>query len=164
MRQHLTFIAFFIFLIASFFITYPLIFHLKDYASGEYVIAWILNWDIHSILRGNILNIFSANIFYPFKYSLAYSDFLFPSSLLALPFFLLLREPIVPSNITFITSLTFLGFFTYLLSFYLTKNFWLSILAGVLVVFNPLIIDKRVHLRFCLLNLYHCPFCFLLNI
>lgn len=140
-------LSFFIFLAATIYLTFPLIFHFKEFASGEYVIAWIFNWNIHSLLTGNFLHIFEANIYYPFPNSLAYSDFLFPSSLIALVPFLLLHEPIIPSNVTFFSSFVLLGFFTYLLSYSITKNFFASLLSGLLVIFSPITIDKRVHLQ-----------------
>ena len=149
MKKHilLALLSFFIFSVATIYITYPLIFHLTDFASGEYVISWIFNWNIHSILTGNIFHIFDANIYTPFPLSLAYSDTHFIASIIALPAFLLLKEPIVPANITFLTSLLFLGFSTYLLSYFLTKNFFASLLSGFLLIFCPIMLDKRVHLQ-----------------
>lgn len=146
-RILLAILSFFLFFVATIYITFPLIFHLKDFANGEYVIAWILNWNIHSILSGNILHIFQANIYYPFHNSLAFSVFLFPSSVISLIPFLFLHEPMVPSNITFFSSLIFLGFFTYILTYYITGNFFASLLSGFLIIFSPATLDKRVHLQ-----------------
>jgi len=45
---------------------------------------WTLGWDLHA-LRTNPLNIFDANIFFPEKQTLAYSEHLIGAALLALP-------------------------------------------------------------------------------
>ncbi|MGH7246223.1 MAG: hypothetical protein ACREGI_04805 [Candidatus Levyibacteriota bacterium] len=149
MRQHilLGILSFFLFLAATVYLTFPLIFHFTNVASGEYVMAWIYNWNIHSLLTGNISHIFQGNIFYPYTNTIAYSDFLLPSSIFAIIPFLLFHEPMIPSNFTFFTSLLFLGFFTYILSYYLTKNFWASLFAGFLIIFSQQTLDKRVHMQ-----------------
>lgn len=119
---------------------------MTNYVSGEFVVAWIMNWNIHAI-TSLIWPFFDANIFYPYHNTLAYSDLLLSSSILAMPFFMLFHEPELPSNITFLSSLILLGFFSYLLVFYITKNFLASILSGLLIIFSPVVLDKRYHLQ-----------------
>ena len=150
-RQRLltTCAAFIFFTIAVVYITYPLPFHMDSLVSGwgdELVIAWIQNWVVHSLFT-NPLEIFQANTYYPYHNTLAYSDAFFISSVLGFPALWLLKEPVVLFNFTFISSLIMLGFFTYLLSMYLTKNFLASFLSGLLLVFSPAVLDKRVHLQ-----------------
>src|SRR5258706_1445870 len=119
-----TTISFFIFFFLAIYITYPLIFHLGEYSNSEVVITWIQNWVIHSLFT-NPLRLFEANIYYPFHNTLAYSDLFLPTSLLALPVYFFIREPLVLSNVTFISSLFILGFSIYLLSYYITRNYWI---------------------------------------
>lgn len=142
-------IAFFIFFFSAIFITYPLIFHLGDRATGlgdELVIAWIQNWVIHA-LTTSPLSLFDANIYYPYQNTLAFSDLFLTSSLLSFIPLRLIGEPIAAVNFNLIFSLISLGFFIYLLSFYITKDFLASILSGLLVIFSPAILDKKVHLQ-----------------
>lgn len=39
------------------------------------------------------------------------------------------------------------GFFTFLLSFYLTKNFLASLISGLILIFSPAFLDKEVHIQ-----------------
>ncbi len=143
------FLVFCYFLIATTYITYPLIFHLKDYSLGygdQLLIAWIMNWDIHSFFH-NIFSIFNANIYYPYHNSLAFSDTFFSSALIAIIPLLFLKEPIVAYNINFIIALITLGFFTYLLVRYLTFNDWAGIISGTLVAFSNFTLSRFMHLQ-----------------
>ncbi len=143
-------IAFFIFVSLSIYITFPLIFHLGDFAVGhgdELVIAWIQSWVIHALSSGNIFSLFNANIFYPYHNSLAFSDIFLTSSILSIIPLYIIKEPISVVNFTFISSLILLGFSIFLLSYYLTKDFVVSILSGNLVLFTPAVLDKATHLQ-----------------
>lgn len=142
-------LALIIFSVASVYITFPLIFHLGNIATGlgdELVIAWIQNWVIHG-LTINPFALFDANIYYPYHNSLAFSDLFLTSSILSLIPLKIIGEPIVVVNFTLISSLTLLGFFTWFLIYYLTKDFLLSILGGMLIIFSPATLDKIVHLQ-----------------
>ena len=145
----LFFSAFLIFFFSAAYITYPLIFHLSEFATGfgdELLISWIQNHAIFSLVH-NPLEIFNGNIFYPYQNTIAYSDLFLTSSILsAIPVYLF-KEPIAAINFTFISSLTLLGFSVFLLSYYLTKNFFASLVSGMLVVFSPAVLDKKVHLQ-----------------
>ena len=141
--------SFLIFLTASLYITFPLVFHLGSLATGlgdELVIAWIQNLVIHS-LTTNPFSLFEANIYYPFHNSLAFSDLFLTSSILSLIPLKIIGEPIATVNFTLISSLAMLGFFTYLLIYYLTKDFCISVLGGMLIIFSPAVLDKVVHLQ-----------------
>lgn len=141
--------SFVIFLFLSIYITFPLIFHLGDYSTGfgdELVIAWIQNWVIHA-LTTNPFSLFEANIYYPYHNSLAFSEHFLISSILSILPYKIIGEPIAVVNFTLISSLIMLGFFMYLLIYYLTKDFILSILGGLLIIFSPVTLDKVVHLQ-----------------
>lgn len=138
-----------VFAAAALYITYPLVFHFTSIATGlgdELVISWIQNWVIHALVT-NPLHIFEANIYYPFHDSLAYSVLLIPTSILAAIPLWIFKEPIVTFNFTQITSFLLLGFSGYLFCFYITEDFWLSILSGLLIIFSPVVLDKRIHLQ-----------------
>jgi len=147
MRKH--FIALFIFAASAIYLTYPLITNFTGLVTArgdELVGVWIQTWVLHA-LKTNPFHLFEADIYYPFHNSLAYSDLLFTSSLLsAIPLWLL-KEPVVAVNFTLISSLFFLGFFTYLLVFFVTDNFLAAVLSGVLVIFSPATLDKHMHMQ-----------------
>lgn len=142
-------LAFLVFFCLSVYITFPLIFHLGDFVTGfgdELVIAWIQNWVIHA-LATNPFSLFDANIFYPYSNTLAYSDLHFTSSIFSIPARLLIGEPIVTFNFTVLSSLVLVPFSIFLLSWNLTKNYLASMLSGLLVIFSPAFLDKKVHVQ-----------------
>ena len=148
MLKHIA--AFFIFCLATLYITFPLLSHLGEYTTGlgdELVIAWIQNWVIHAVTSGNLFSIFNANLYYPFQNSLAFSDTFFTSSIISLIPRVIVGEPIVVNNVTLILSLTFLGFALYLLAYYITRSFPPSLLAGILVIFSPAVLSNTTHLQ-----------------
>src|SRR3981081_3085142 len=94
-------IALILFFVASIYITYPLLFHLGEYATGrgdELLIAWITSWDIHA-LTTNPLSLFDANIFYPYHNSLAFSDIFLTTSILSFIPLKLINQPIAANNV-----------------------------------------------------------------
>lgn len=150
------------FLLASVFITYPLLFHMGDYVTGygdELVIAWIQTWVIHIVSSGNIFSLFNANLYYPFHNSFAYSEQFLTSSVLSWIPLHISRQPISVVNFTFISSLFLLGVSVYTLAYYVTRNFWASLLSGTCVVFSPAVLDKAVHLQ--ILSIQYVPFAML---
>ena len=138
-----------IFFLLACFITYPLIFNLGLLTTGygdELLIAWNHNWNIYNF-SNNLANIFQANIYFPYNNSLAFSDAYFTNSILALMPVMILNSPIAANNFTIIISLTLVGFFTYFLSFMITKERLLSILSGILVIFCPAYLSSLVHIQ-----------------
>lgn len=145
MKKHLLVLGFFV--VAVLVVTYPLIFHLttKIIDTGDgLLINWIINWNVHS-LRTNIFSIFNTNIFYPYKNTLAFSDLLFLQTLIALPFMVLFKEPLLAFNVNLLTGFILTGFSTYLLVFYLTKRTSVAVLGGILLTFSPIHLDFLVH-------------------
>jgi hypothetical protein len=149
-RRNILFLL--IFFLLALFITFPLIFNLSSVATGygdELLIAWNHNWNIYNYTSNisNILNIFNANIYFPYNNSLAYSDTYFTTSLITMIPVILLDSPIVANNIMFILSLTLIGFFTYSISYLLTKNNLASFLSGVLIMFSPAYLSELAHIQ-----------------
>lgn len=141
-----------VFFLLGIFITFPLIFNLSSVATGygdELLIAWNHNWNIYNYTSNilNIFNIFNANIYFPYSNSLAYSDTYFTTSIIALIPVMILGSPIVANNVLFILSLTLIGFFTYSISYLLTKNNLTSFLAGVLIIFSPAYLSELAHIQ-----------------
>ncbi len=142
-------IAFLIFSLASLYLTYPLVFHLGDFVTGygdEFIIAWIQNWIIHALFT-NPFGLFDANIFFPYLNTLAYSDLHFTTSILSIIPVYFIRQPIATFNFTVLSSLILVPFSIFLLSWYLTKDYFASFLSGILVQFAPAFLDKKVHVQ-----------------
>lgn len=155
MKKHI--LIFVIFFLLAIVITFPLVLHLSDYVFGkgdELLITWIMNWNIHSLLT-NPLNLFQTNIFYPYQYTLAFSDFHFTSSLIGFLPFLITREPMVVYNINVIAAIVCLGFFSYLLVYFITKNIFSSFISGLLISFSPFILGRLFQLQ--VVSIYWIP-------
>lgn len=142
--------AFIIFFIAGVFITFPWIFHLTDYVTGygdNFIYVWIHTWVIQSIITGNIQNIFTTNIFYPYQIGPASSDPNLITAIFSLIPYLLTKEPIITVNFTTIFSIILTGFSIYLLAFKITKDFLASLFAGILVIFSPAYLSFYAHIQ-----------------
>lgn len=162
MSRFLQLIIFFFFFLLSCLITYPLIFNLTNLSIGlgdELVISWIMQWVVHAIFSGNFSSFFQANTYYPFANSLAFSDLHLVTSFIGYLPYRVFSEPIVIFNSSLIISLGMFGWSIYLLSFYLTKNYGTSLLAGVLVIFSPAVLDKMTHIQ--ILAIQWVPFAML---
>ena len=153
-----------LFLLATVFITYPLPFHLGELTVGhadELLISWIHNWNIQALAH-NPSELFHAATFYPYQNTLAYSDlFVFSSILSYLPV-KIIGEPIVYHTFSLIASLFLLGVSIYALSYYLTKNIFVSFLSGILLIFSPVVIDKFVHIQ--MLTVFFVPLSLLASV
>ncbi len=150
-------VVFILFVIASIVITYPLIFHLGDFTTNygdELVIAWIHSWVINNFFT-NPFTLFNANIYYPYHNSLAFSDVFITGSLITAPFVYFIGQPIVANNVTIISSLIFLGFSIFLLTFHITKNYLSSVLSGLLIIFSPATLSNVVQIQ--MLEIYWVP-------
>lgn len=154
-------LVFLYFLFATLYITYPLIFNLTNTLPSlgdEPLITWIISWNIHSFIT-DPSNIFNANIFYPYQNSLSFSDAFFTSSVIAFPFILITGQPAIAYNINLIISLATLGFFTYLLVLFLSKDQFSGIISGTLVAFSTYTLNRTMHLQ--LISIQWIPLCIL---
>ncbi len=137
------------FILTTIFITWPLILNpaqLTATGREEYFLSYILNWNIHALTHSP-LQIFQAPFFYPHKFTLAFSDPLFTSSLIALPFVLLFQQPFLAYSVNILIAFILNGFFTYLLTFQLTKKTLPALVSGILVAFSIGRLDTLEHLQ-----------------
>lgn len=155
MKKHL--LVFVALLTTSIIVTWPLIFHLNsaivDPIEGL-LSAWIMNWNIHTILSGPFswFNFTNANIFSPYHNTLAFSDYHLPGSILALPFVVLFREPLLAFNLNLLFGFVLTGFSLHLLVQHLTKNSFASFLAAFVGTFSIQHLNFTENLQ--LLNLW----------
>ncbi len=108
---------------------------------------FVLKHNIERILNLNFKDFFDTNIFYPYKFTLAFSENLISSSIFILPFYILSKNILISYNIFLILNFILSGFFMYLLAYHLTKNFFTSILAGILFSFAPFKFHHLGHLH-----------------
>ena len=79
--------------------------HLATASNGgdARLIIWTLAWDNHALLD-RAPSLFEANIFYPAKDALAYSEHLYGISLFTLPVYALTRNPVLAYNLVWLLS------------------------------------------------------------
>lgn len=147
----------FLFFSLAVYITYPLLFNLGSLISGmsdDLLVPWVQQWSVYALVHSP-LDLFDAPIFYPLSNTLAYSHLQLTSTLISWLPSLFLNEPAGIYNISVIASFFLSGFSMFLLTYFLTKNYVASILTGVLFIFSPIFIDRRVHIQ--LLGIYGLP-------
>ncbi len=113
------------------------------------LITWFLNWDVHALTSGlaGIVNFYNANIFYPYRNTLVFSETMLPSALLTLPAVLIFKEPVLAYNINLILGFVLTGMAMYCLAYYLTKRQPVSILTAMLFTFSPIHLNYLPHLQ-----------------
>ncbi len=134
----------FFFSLITLIITWPLILNLGNFILDPYdavLINWIINWNIFHPLSLN------TNIFFPYTKTLAYSDPHLVSSLVAAPFVLFFKQPLLGANINLLLGFVLTAFSTYLLTKNLTKDYKISLLAGTLFAFGSIHMGYLHHLQ-----------------
>jgi hypothetical protein len=129
-----------LFLIITLVMTYPLALRLGSSLRdmGDPLLnAWILSWDIDQIVHLNTSGFFDANIFYPQKKTLAYSEFLIPQALAVLPVKLLSGNPVLAHNFAVLLAFLTTGLGMFFLARYLTRNSLAAATAGLIFAFSP---------------------------
>jgi len=118
--------------------TYPLI--LAPHKANRFdspdaqLSAWILSWVLEQFTNGR-LDVFDANIFFPEKNTLAYSENLITAAVLVFPLRWLSDNPILLLNAAFIVALALNGTAAFLLA----RQFWGSspgaVMTGLIFAF-----------------------------
>ena len=118
--------------------TFPLILH-PSTTIGEhgdaYFSVWRLAWVAHQ-LRVDPLHLFDANIFYPHRDTLAYSDAMLLPGVLLAPFNWLGIAPVLIYNLTLVAALAASGICAYVLVRHLTGSTAAGVLGGILFAFS----------------------------
>ena len=138
MKKFLIFFLCFLFLFGFVFreLLFNISTHLYDWGDGPYII-WVIFQNIQKIKSLDFLHFFDTNAFYPHKMTLLFSDILLPQSLIALPFSLIIKNPIFVFNIVFFITFIFNYCGAFLLWNKLFKNTLLAFFGSLLVVFSP---------------------------
>jgi hypothetical protein len=148
-----------LYLLLTIAITHPLWLHLTDAVPGDIgdplLNTWILAWDAHALLT-DPLHLFDANIFYPLPNTLAYSEHLFSTAVLALPLGLVAGEPVLAYNLSLLLSFPLAGLGMYLLVLHWTHRRGAAFLAGLAFAFAPYRLAATAHLQ--LLTVQWLPF------
>lgn len=139
MKKYLL-LALFFYLFCSVLVTYPLVFKINhatiDGSADTYLMLWTLSWDVHQ-LSANPFNLFNANYFYPHENTLALSEHHIGSALVAWPVMQISHNSVLAFNILILLYLVLGAIGAFALAYDLTRNFFTSLLAGILFGFAP---------------------------
>ncbi|HTK28001.1 MAG TPA: hypothetical protein VL309_00510 [Vicinamibacterales bacterium] len=130
-------------------LTYPQITGLRDtvHDDGDPLLnAWAIAWVAHQLPRAPA-HLFDANIFYPERRTLAYSETLIAPSVAVAPLLWLGAGPLLVYNIVFLAGFIVSGAGTALLVRELTGSGPAGVLAGIVFAFLPYRIDHYAHLQ-----------------
>jgi len=127
--------------------------------NGDFILhEWIMAWVSHQIVT-NPLHLFDANIFYPERYTLAYSDHLFVQSMMGAPLHWAGVSPVLVHNLVLIAGFALSGWATCLVMKRWTGSWLAAIVSGTMVAFNAFTLTRLpqiqdLHLEFFLPALY----------
>lgn len=120
--------------------------------------TWTMAWGTHALLT-DPLNLYNANIFYPYANTLAYSESLLPQTLVAMPIILATDMPAFAHNLLALSSFVLAAFGMYLLVFDLTGSPLAGLVAGMIYTFTSYKLMHFPHLQ--LLSSQWMPFALL---
>jgi hypothetical protein len=119
--------------------TWPWVTRLRDavWDNGDsYAFAWSLWWNYHQTFH-DPLNLFQANIFFPYRYTLAFTEHNFGISLICFPLFALGLRPLTVLSIATFSGFALSGYGVFRLARTLTGSYGIAWTAGVLFAFVP---------------------------
>lgn len=120
-------------------LTWPYVTRLRDAVVDKgdpYLIAWILWWDYHATFT-NPLHLFDANVFYPLKYSLAFSEHSYGISLLFFPLYFIGLTPLTVQTIALFFGFALSGYGAFRLGRTLTGSAAVGWVSGIIFAFVP---------------------------
>ena len=121
--------------------------------NGDFILhEWIMAWVSHQVVT-NPLHLFDANIFYPERYTLAYSDHLFVQSMMGAPLLWAGASPVLVHNLVLMAGFALTGWATCLVMQRWTGSWLAAIVSGTLVAFNAFTLTRLpqiqdLHLEF----------------
>jgi hypothetical protein len=111
--------------------------------------SWILSWNLHQLPR-DPLHLFDANIFFPEKGVLAYSENLVTGALLAAPLAALTDSPVALYNAVLLLGFVTTAWAAFLLASDVTNDRLAGGLAGILFAFSSFRFAHIPHLQLSL--------------
>jgi hypothetical protein len=113
---------------------------------------WIMAWVAHQIVTDPI-HLFDANIFYPERRTLAYSDHLFVQSMMGAPLAWAGASPVLVHNLVLLAGFALTGWTACLALWWWTGSATSGVVAGSLLAFNSFTLTRLpqiqdLHLEF----------------
>ena len=120
-------------------LTWPYVTRLRDAvvdAGDPYLISWILWWDYHQTFT-DPLHLFHANLFYPLRYTLAFSEHSYGIALFFFPLFALGARPLTVHAVAMFFGFVTCGYGAFRLARTLTGSNGAAWVAGISFAFVP---------------------------
>ena len=133
-------------------LSWPYVNYLRDAVADPgdpYLVAWILWWDYHQTFADPI-HLFHANLFYPLRYTLAFSENCYGMAMLFFPLFALGFRPLTIHAVALFLGFVLCGYGAFRLARTLTGSEAVAWITGIVFAFVP----YRFHL------LSHLPYFF----
>lgn len=130
--------------------TWPWALHLRD-AVGDtgdsYLNTWILWWDYHQTFT-DPLNLFHANILYPYRYTLAFSENNYGIALFFFPLYAAGLRPLTVHGLATLVGFALCGYGSFRLARTLTGSRGAAWVAGVAFAFVPYRFHHLPHITY----------------
>lgn len=107
---------------------------------------WTMAWVAHQVVHDPV-HLFDANIFYPEKHTLAFSENLFVQGVMAMPLYWAGVSPVAAFNIILIAGLALSAWAMWWVINKWTGCFSAGVVAGSLVAFNANTLSRLVHIQ-----------------
>lgn len=150
-------------LLAAVVFYWPMLTRIDTWSEGGDAMfnAWTLSRNHNCILGDNCSNYVDANIYFPNKDTMLYSETQLSAGVLTLPLHFINDNPIFAFNVWTVVSTFLCGFFMYLFAKYLSKGRELaSTVAGLIFAFAPFRMAAIFHLQNW--SIFYLPLVFLL--
>jgi len=131
-------------------LTWPYVTRLRDAVvdpGDPYLVSWILWWDYHQTFA-DPLNLFHSNVFYPYRYTLAFSENCYGIALLFFPLFLLGCRPLTVHAVAMFFGFAACGYGAFRLARTLTGSYAAAWVAGIIFAFGPFRFHYMSHLPY----------------
>jgi hypothetical protein len=135
-REILVLLAFCLF---TAILTWPYVTRLRDAVVDKgdpYLVAWIMWWDYHQTFT-DPLHLFHANVFYPLKYSLAFSEHCYGIALLFFPLYFIGLTPLTVQTVALFFGFVVSGYAAFRLGRTLTASTAAAWVTGIIFAFVP---------------------------
>ena len=120
-------------------VTWPYVTRLRDAVVGPgdpYLVTWMMWWDYHQTFA-DPLHLFHANVFYPYRYTLAFSETCYGLALPFFPLFVLGFRPLTVHSVAMFFGFALSGYAAFRLTRTLTGSQGAAWTAGIVFAFIP---------------------------
>ena len=120
-------------------VTWPYVTRMRDAVAGPgdpYLVSWMLWWDFHQTFK-DPLNLFHGNVFYPYRYTLAFSETAYGVAFPFFPLFALGLRPLTVHAVAMFMGFALSGYAAFRLTRTLTGSNGAAWISGIVFAFIP---------------------------